>query len=129
MCPEKQLRAKFKRKEFANIMSDMINQLNGISRYSDMYTRLYDPSGSKEERLVHDYRIKYGKEFTTNDFPMLYSHFMMLKNGEIQDTDEFIEPTKTYTQKEDMSSNGLFVYVPKIDQPAYLDYINSINAR
>jgi replicative DNA helicase len=129
MCPEKQLRAKFKRKEFANIMSDMINQLNGISRYSDMYTRLYDPSGSKEERLVHDYRIKYGKEFTTNDFPMLYSHFMMLKNGEMQDTDEFIEPTKTYTQKEDMSSNGLFVYVPKIDQPAYLDYINSINAR
>gem|GEM_PF-4570800 len=129
MCPEKQLRAKLKRKEFANIMSDMINQLNGISRYSDMYTRLYDPSGSKEERLVHDYRIKYGKEFTTNDFPMLYSHFMMLKNGEMQDTDEFIEPTKTYNQEEDMSSNGLFVYVPKIDQPAYLDYINSINAR
>lgn len=129
MCPEKQLRAKLKRKEFANIMSDMINQLNGISRYSDMYTRLYDPSGSKEERLVHDYRIKYGKEFTTNDFPMLYSHFMMLKNGEMQDTDEFIEPTKTYKQEEDMSSNGLFVYVPKIDQPAYLDYINSINAR
>ena len=129
MCPEKQLRAKFKRKEFANIMSDMINQLNGISRYSDMYTRLYDPSGSKEERLVHDYKIKYGKEFTTNDFPMLYSHFMMLKNGEMQDTDEFIEPTKTYKQEEDMSSNGLFVYVPKIDQPAYLNYINSINAR
>ena len=129
MCPEKQLRAKLKRKEFANIMSDMINQLNGISRYSDMYTRLYDPSGSKEERLVHDYRIKYGKEFTTNDFPMLYSHFMMLKNGEMQDTDEFIEPTKTYKQEDDMSSNGLFVYVPKIDQPAYLDYINSINAR
>ena len=129
MCPEKQLRAKLKRKEFANIMSDMINQLNGISRYSDMYTRLYDPSGSKEERLVHDYRIKYGKEFTTNDFPMLYSHFMMLKNGEMQDTDEFIEPTKTYKQEEDMSSNGLFVYVPKIDQPAYLDYINSINSR
>lgn len=129
MCPEKQLRAKFKRKEFANIMSDMINQLNGISRYSDMYTRLYDPSGSKEERLVHDYRIKYGKEFTTNDFPMLYSHFMMLKNGEMQDTDEFIEPTKTYKQEEDTSSNGLFVYVPKIDQPAYLEYINSINAR
>ena len=129
MCPEKQLRAKLKRKEFANIMSDMINQLNGISRYSDMYTRLYDPSGSKEERLVHDYRIKYGKEFTTDDFQMLYSHFMMLKNGEMQDTDEFIEPTKTYKQEEDMSSNGLFVYVPKIDQPAYLDYINSINAR
>ena len=106
MCPEKQLRAKLKRKEFANIMSDMINQLNGISRYSDMYTRLYDPSGS-----------------------MLYSHFMMLKNGEMQDTDEFIEPTKTYKQEEDMSSNGLFVYVPKIDQPAYLDYINTINAR
>jgi hypothetical protein len=53
----------------------------------------------------------------------------MLKNGEMQDTDEFIEPTKTYKQEEDMSSNGLFVYVPKIDQPAYLEYINSINAR
>jgi replicative DNA helicase len=129
LCPEKQLRAKFKRKEFVNIMNDMINQLNGISRYSDMYTRLYDPSGSKEERLAHDYSIKYGINFGTDDFDMLYSHFMMLKNGELQDTDEFVKPTKTYEQPEDNSSNGLFVFVPRIDQPAYLDYLDTINKR
>lgn len=127
MCPEKQLRAKIKRKEFGNVMSNMINQLNGISRYSDMYTRLYDPSGSKEERLAHDYSIRYGIKFDVKDFDMLYSHFMMLKNGEMEDTDKFIEPSKSYKQEEDMSSNGLFVYVPRIDQQAYLNYINSIN--
>ena len=127
MCPEKQLRVKFKRKEFKNIMSSMINELNGISRYSDMYTRLYDPAGSKEERLAHDYSIKYGKAFTKDDFDMLYSHFMMLKNGELKDTDKFVKPTKTYKQEEDTSSNGLFVYVPKIDQRAFLDYLDKVN--
>ena len=129
LCPEMQLRAKFKRKEFANVMNDMINQLNGISRYSDMYTRLYDPSGSKEERLAHDYSIKYGINFSTDDFDMLYSHFMMLKNGELPDTDKFVKPTKTYEQPEDNSSNGLFVFVPRIDQPAYLNYLDTINKR
>ena len=107
-------------------MSDMINQLNGISRYSDMYTRIYDPSGSKEERLVHDYNIKYGKKFKTSDFGMLYSHFMMLKNHEIEDTDEFIKPTKSYAVPEDTSSNGLFTFVPRIDQEAYLNWLNSL---
>lgn len=127
MCPEKQLRARFKRKEFKNIMSSMINELNGISRYSDTYTRIYDPAGSKEERLAHDYSIKYGEKFTNDDFDMLYSHFMMLKNGELEDTDKFVKPNKTYKQEEDTSSNGLFVYVPKIDQPAYLDYLDKVN--
>lgn len=126
-CPEEQLRARLKRKEFGNVMNSMINQLNGISRYSDMYTRIYDPEGSKEERLVHDYNIKYGASFTEADFEMLYSHFMMLKNGELRDTDDFVEPTKTYNPEPDTSSNGLFVFVPKIDQPAYLNYIHSIN--
>lgn len=125
-CPEQQLRTRIKRKEFANIMSDMINQLNGISRYSDMYTRIYDPSGSKEERLVHDYNIKYGKKFKTSDFGMLYSHFMMLKNHELEDTDEFVKPTKSYAVPEDTSSNGLFTFVPRIDQEAYLNWLNSL---
>ena len=115
-------------------MSTKINSLNGISRYSDEYTRIYDPSGSKEERLAHDYNIKYGRKpgqpdaFGCGDFSMLYSHFMMMKNGEIPDTDQFIEPTKTYVQEEDCSSNGLFVRVPEIDRDAYLKYLAKINA-
>lgn len=126
--PEEQLRAKINRKEYCNLMNPKINSLNGISRYSDDYTRLYDPYGSKEERLVHDYNIKYGKDrFTVDDFNMLYSHFMMLKNGELRDTDEFIEPTKEYKPKEDTSSNGLFVYVPEIDHKAYFEYISKAN--
>jgi hypothetical protein len=125
-CPEQQLRTKLKRKEFGNVMNSMINQLNGISRYSDMYTRLYDPSGSKEERLAHDYSIKYGMKFKESDFDMLYSHFMMLKNHEIEDTDQFVEPTKTYKPEEDYSSNGLFMYVPQIDQQAFFKYLNNL---
>lgn len=127
-CPERQLRARFKKKEFANIMNSKINSLNGISRYSDEYTRIYDPTGCKEERLAHDYNIKYGTSFTNADFPMLYSHFMMMKNGEIPDTDNFVQPTKTYEPEPDMSSNGLFVYVPEIDRQAYLAYLDKINA-
>lgn len=126
-CPEQQLRFKLKKKEFANIMSEKINSLNGISRYSDAYTRIYDPNGSKEERLAHDYNIKYGMNFSEKDFGMLYSHFMMMKNGEISDGDEFVEPTKTYTPEPDTSSNGLFVYVPEIDREAYLKYLSVIN--
>ena len=126
MCPEKQLRMLIDKKEFGNVMNKKINELNGISRYSDMYTRLYDPEGSKEERLAHDYNIRYNMGFTTDDFSKLYSHFMMMKNKELEETDEFIEPTKTYTPEEDMSSNGLFTYVPKIDQDAYMKYLDSI---
>lgn len=127
-CPERQLRAKLKKKEFANIMNSSINSLNGISRYSDEYTRIYDPTGSKEERLVHDYNIKYGTSFSNSDFPMLYSHFMMMKNGEIPDTDNFVEPTKTYEPEPDTSSSGLFVFVPEIDRKAYLAYLDKVNA-
>ena len=127
-CPERQLRAKLKKKEFANIMNSSINSLNGISRYSDEYTRIYDPTGSKEERLVHDYNIKYGTSFSNSDFPMLYSHFMMMKNGEIPDTDNFVEPTKIYEPEPDTSSSGLFVFVPEIDRKAYLAYLDKINA-
>lgn len=127
-CPERQLRAKLKKKEFVNIMNSSINSLNGISRYSDEYTRIYDPTGSKEERLVHDYNIKYGTSFSNSDFPMLYSHFMMMKNGEIPDTDNFVKPTKTYEPEPDNSSSGLFVFVPEIDRKAYLAYLDKINA-
>ena len=122
-CPEQQLRIKFKREDFGKFM---ITELNGISRYSDMYTRLYDPSGSKEERLVHDYNIRYGKgRFKIKDFPMLYSHFMMVKNHEMRDSDTFVKPTKEYTLTNDneYSSNGLFMYIPKVDQPAYFEYM------
>jgi hypothetical protein len=122
MSPEKRLRA-LKGKEMGNIMCTNINSLNCISRYSDEYTRIYDPTGSKEERLVHDYNIKYGDQFTEKDFGMLYSHFMMLKNGEIPDTDRFVEPTKTYVPEQDCSSNGLFVRVPEIDHTAYMAYL------
>ena len=65
--------------------------------------------------------------FSEKDFGMLYSHFMMMKNGEISDGDEFVEPTKTYTPEPDTSSNGLFVYVPEIDREAYLKYLSVIN--
>ena len=125
MCPEKRMRI-MKEKEMGNIMNNNINSLNGISRYSDEYTRIYDPTGCKEERLAHDYNIKYGMSFTKDDFNMLYSHFMMMKNGEIPDGDRFIEPTKTYTPKEDCSSNGLFVRVPEIDQQAYITYLKKV---
>jgi hypothetical protein len=126
--PEQQLRLKIKRKDFKNLM---FTELNGVSRYSDVYTRLYDPSGSKEERLVHDYNIRYGKgRFTVEDFPMLYSHFMMVKNHEMKDSDIFIEPTSTYSPVSDdeYSSNGLFQYIPRIDQQAYLEYMRQQQA-
>ena len=126
MCPEKRMRLTMK-KEMGNIMCSRINSLNGISRYSDEYTRIYDPTGSKEERLVHDYNIKYGMQFTEKDFGMLYSHFMMMKNGEIPDTDRFVEPTKTYEPEPDYSSNGLFIRVPEIDRDAYMKYLKKIN--
>ena len=126
-CPEKRLRLLYK-KEMGNIMCSHINSLNGISRYSDEYTRIYDPTGSKEERLAHDYNIKYDMHFTEQDFGKLYSHFMMLKNGEIPDTDEFVEPTKTYVPEEDYSSNGLFIRVPEIDREAYMRYLKKINS-
>lgn len=126
MCPEKRMRIS-KKKEMGNIMNPNINSLNGISRYSDEYTRIYDPTGSKEERLAHDYNIRYGTSFTEADFNKLYSNFMMLKNGEIPDNDKFIEPTKTYVPEEDCSSNGLFIRVPEIDREAYLRYLRQIN--
>lgn len=132
-CPEERMRISMK-KGMGNIMSNKVNSLNGISRYSDEYTRIYDPAGSKEERLAHDYNIKYGRKvgqpdaFGIDDFSMLYSHFMMLKNGEIPDTDEFVEPTKTYEVEPDYSSNGLFIRVPEIDREAYLEYLTKINA-
>lgn len=66
--------------------------------------------------------------FTEQDFGKLYSHFMMLKNGEIPDTDEFVEPTKTYVPEEDYSSNGLFIRVPEIDREAYMRYLKKINS-
>ena len=129
--PEQKLR-KSLGKGMSNIMSSTVNSLNGISRYSDEYTRLYDPTGSKEERLAHDYNIKYGHSgedlFTEKDFGMLYSHFMMMKNGEMPDMDKFVKPTKTYVQEDDCSSNGLFVRVPTIDQDAYMKYLRKVNA-
>lgn len=132
--PEERMRLTIE-KEMGNTMSSRINSLNGISRYSDEYTRIYDPSGSKEERLAHDYNIKYGRKpgqpdaFGVNDFSMLYSHFTMMKNGEIPDTDQFIEPTKTYVPEDDCSSNGLFIRVPEIDRDAYLKYLDKVNAQ
>ena len=124
--PEQQFRFKFSRKELKKIMFGELNELNGISRYSDMYTRLYDPSGSKEERLVHDYNIRYGNgRFTVEDFPMLYSHFMMVKNHEMKDSDTFVAPSKQYTPEPDNSCNGLFIQVPRVDQEAYLKYMKT----
>lgn len=129
MSPEEILRVK-KRKEMGNIMDDSINSLNGISRYSDEYTRLYDPTGSKEERLSHDYNIKYNAHFTERDFGMLYSHFMMMKNGEIKDDGVFVEPTKTYEiEKDEWTSNGLFMFVPEIDHQGYMKYIKSLSKK
>lgn len=130
VSPERRMRILMK-KAMGNVMNSKINSLNGISRYSDEYTRIYDPTGSKEERLAHDYNIKYGRcgqdMFTESDFSMLYSHFMMMKNGEIPDSDRFEEPTKTYEPDEDYSSNGLFIRVPEIDRDAYLKYLSKIN--
>ena len=48
----------------------------------------------------------------------------MLKNHELEDTDKFVEPTKTYEPEKDMAGN-LFVYVPKIDHDAFLKYTSS----
>lgn len=131
-CPEDVLRV-VKKEEMGNIMSSSINSLNGISRYSDEYTRIYNPTGSKEERLAHDYNIKYGRnemdKFTEADFGMLYSHFMMMKNGEIPDTDKFVKPTKTYVPEDDCSSNGLFIRVPDVDRDAYLKYLKKVNSQ
>ena len=53
----------------------------------------------------------------------------MMKNGEIPDTDQFIEPTKTYVPEDDCSSNGLFIRVPEIDRDAYLKYLDKVNAQ
>lgn len=52
-----------------------------ISRYSDEYTRLYDPATTKEERMISDYRLKFGLPFTEQDLPNIKNHIEDCKNG------------------------------------------------
>ena len=54
---------------------------------------------------------------------------MMMKNGEIPDTDKFVKPTKTYVPEDDCSSNGLFIRVPDVDRDAYLKYLKKVNSQ
>lgn len=120
ICPEKQLRFIIKKEQFKNVLDPMINSLNGISRYSDTYTKLYDPEGSKEERLAHDFSIKYNRQFTEKDFPELYSHFVMLQNKEIPDSNIYEKQELKY--KPEVES--VFIKVPNVDREALLKHLS-----
>lgn len=60
-------------------------EIDGPSRYTDEYTLLYDPDGSKEERLAYDYNLMYGKNFNESHFSILLTHLNRVKQGEISE--------------------------------------------
>ena len=83
--PEQQIRIRQNAKEVIdNFNNPKPFILPGPSRYSDEYTVIYDPYGSKEERLAHDYNLMYDKQFTENEFWMLKEHLDKVKRHELK---------------------------------------------
>jgi uncharacterized protein (UPF0297 family) len=66
--------------------------LPGPGRYTDEYTFIYDPNGSKEERLVRDYNNMYGTRFVISDYIMLRDHLTRVRNHEQKEDDLRMNP-------------------------------------
>ena len=75
-----------------NLNNPSIINLPGPSRYSDEYTLIYDPTGSKEERLAYDYNLMYDKNFTEDQFWMLKDHLDRVKRKEISEDNLSFRP-------------------------------------
>ena len=90
--PEHQMRIRIQANASINNSKKMEEELYGISRYTDAYTDIYDPYGSKEERLAHDYNLVYGTEFTPDEYWMLKEHFDKVKAGLLKEDQLVFSP-------------------------------------
>lgn len=91
--PEQQIRYRQNAKEaIDNFNNPKPITIPGPSRYSDEYTVIYDPYGSKEERLAHDYNLMYNKNFTENEYWMLKDHLDRVKRKEIDEDNLSFRP-------------------------------------
>lgn len=130
MCPEQQIRAHYTDGQMGDILNPGINSLNGYSRYEDKYTVLYDENGSKEERIAHDYNIRYpDQNFTKDDYNELYTHFNLLKQGQLGDAKSYKRPEMIINYKYPLFKQvdpcgTLFVQVPEIDAKAYIEQLD-----
>ena len=128
--PEHQFRARRKIQMNTERMPERIVP-DGPSRYTDEYTFIYDPYGSKEERLAYDYNMMYNKNFTEADYPMLLQHLNAVKAGRI---DENILELSPYVHIEE-EVHPLSVKIPEIEREVSLRHspvaqlINSVIAR
>lgn len=118
--PEQQIRIRRIIKGFKDSKGHDIRELNGISRYSDLYTKLYDPEGSKEERMAYDYSMIYGMSFTKEDYPYLRSHFVRSKQGIVDDNVLTVSPFIPLEEP-----TRVFVEVPEVDREAFDKYLSS----
>ena len=119
--PEQQIR--FRRNANVAMSNDKSKpiELQGYSRYSNEYTLLYDPDGSKEERMVYDYNMIYGENLTVNECPYIEEHIKRVKLG-INSTDTFDVPLFTEPPKPDTVS--LFLNLPnKVEREFYIKNI------
>lgn len=117
--PEQQIRIRRQVREFKDQSNRDIRELNGISRYSDLYTVLYDPNGSKEERLAYDYSMIYGMSFVPEDYRLLRSHFVKSKAKMINDDTITVSPF-VYLES---PTRSVFVPIPRVDKQAFHEYL------
>lgn len=128
--PEQQIRRRKNAKEaLDNFNNPKPIELPGPSRYSDEYTFLYDPYGSKEERLAYDYNLMYDKNYTPNEFWMLEDHLNRVKRGLIKEDDLRMRPFQHIDKK---VVKNPFIKVNAVDRRVLLEHspehelINSI---
>lgn len=115
--PEQQIRIRMKlgKKNVNEKLPERI-QIDGPSRYSDEYTDIYDPSGSKEERLAYDYNNMYGKNFNTSHFPYLLDHLNKVKAGILNENNLEISP---FVRVEN-TQRSMFVKVDSVEREVSL---------
>ena len=116
--PEQQIRIRQNAKEVIdNFNNPKPFILPGPSRYSDEYTVIYDPYGSKEERLAHDYNLMYDKQFTENEFWMLKEHLDKVKRHELKEEELKFSPF--YHCEKNIVSNP-FIKINEVERRASL---------
>lgn len=80
--PEQQMRYRQKIREgYGSNVKTKFDPFPNISRYSDEYTYFYDPEGSKEERMIYDYNLLFGRDFKQEDVPYIRNHINRCKFG------------------------------------------------
>lgn len=118
--PEQQIRQRMNAKQaLDNLNNPSIINLPGPSRYSDEYTLIYDPTGSKEERLAYDYNLMYDKNFTEDQFWMLKDHLDRVKRKEISEDDLSFRPF--YHVDKNVTKNP-FIKITAVERRASLGH-------